>query len=602
MTETADPGRAYRGMPTTRPELMGTHCMVATSHWLASAAAMGALEKGGNAFDAAVTAGFVLQVVQPHMCGPAGEVPMILSYRGQAPVRVLAGQGPAPAAATISAYRDAGFEMMPGTGLMAATVPAAFDSWMLLLRDHGSLSLREVLNPAIGYARHGHPILPDVAEAIAAVADIFLDDWRSSAEVYLPGGKAPKPKSLYPIKALAETYIRVITEAEAAGGDRERQIERARLVWREGFVAEAIDDFCRTARVLDSSGERHGGLLTGADMAAWEAVFEPPLTFDYGGITIAKCGPWSQGPVMAQQLALLKGFDLGAMDPLGPDFIHTVTECAKLAFADREKFYGDPDFAPVPMHVLLSDDYNDKRRRLVTGDASLDLRPGHVPGYGAAEILVGKPDSGVAGAGEPGAAMESQMRSDTVHIDCADRFGNMVAATPSGGWLQSSPAVPGLGFPLGTRAQMFWLAEDHPSGLAPGKRPRTTLSPSMALKAGRPWLAFGTPGGDSQDQWPLIMLLRHLHYGLNLQEAIDLPQFQSFHFPSSFWPRDSEPGVLALEGGIAEATVEELKARGHRVVHQPPWSMGRMMAVAKEGPILKGAASSRFGQTYAMGR
>ncbi len=602
MTETADPGRAYRGMPTTRPELMGTFSMVATSHWLASAAAMGALEKGGNAFDAAVTAGFVLQVVQPHMCGPAGEVPMILSYRGQAPVRVLAGQGPAPAAATIAAYRDAGFEMVPGTGLMAATVPAAFDAWMLLLRDYGSLPLRDVMGPALGYARRGHPILPAVAEAIATVSDIFRTEWPSSAEVYLAGGKAPKPKTLYRINALAETYIRVITEAEAAGGDRERQIERARKVWREGFVAEAIDDFCRTARVLDSSGERHGGLLTGADMAAWEAVFEPPLTFDYGDITIAKCGPWSQGPVMAQQLALLKGFELGAMDPLGPDFIHTVTECAKLAFADREKFYGDPDFTPVPMHVLLSDEYNDKRRRLVTDDASLDLRPGFVPGYGAEEILVGESDGGVTGAGEPGAAMEGQMRSDTVHIDCADRFGNMVAATPSGGWLQSSPAVPGLGFPLGTRAQMFWLAENHPNGLAPGKRPRTTLSPSMALKAGRPWLAFGTPGGDGQDQSPLIMLLRHLHYGLNLQEAIDLPQFQSYHFPSSFWPRDAEPGVLELEGGIGEATVEELKARGHGVVRLPPWSMGRMMAVAKEGPILKGAASSRFGQTYAMGR
>jgi gamma-glutamyltranspeptidase/glutathione hydrolase len=602
MTETADPGRAYRGMPTTRPELMGTFGMVTSSHWLASAAAMGALEKGGNAFDAVVTAGFVLQVVQPHMCGPAGEVPMIFSHRGHTPVRVLAGQGPAPAAATIAAYRDVGFEMTPGTGLMAATVPAAFDSWMLLLRDYGSLSLRDVLDPAIGYARNGHPILPAVADAIAAVRDIFVTEWPSSAEVYLAGGAAPKPKSLYPIKALAETYIRVITEAESAGGNRERQIDRARKVWCEGFVAEAIDDFCRTAEVLDSSGRRHGGLLTGQDMAAWEAVYEPPLTYDYHGITIAKCGPWSQGPVMAQQLALLKGFDLGAMDPLGPDFVHTVTECAKLAFADREKFYGDPDFAPVPMHVLLSDDYNDHRRQLVGDDASLDLRPGHVPGYGAEEILVGRPDGGVTGTGEPGATLEGQMRSDTVHIDCADRFGNMVAATPSGGWLQSSPAVPGLGFPLGTRAQMFWLAEDHPSGLAPGKRPRTTLSPSFALKAGRPWLAFGTPGGDGQDQWPLTMLLRHLHYGLNLQEAVDLPQFQNFHFPNSFWPRDAALGVLELEGGIPEATAEELNARGHRVVRHPPWSMGRMMAVAKEGPILKGAASSRFQQTYAIGR
>jgi len=602
MIETADLGCAYRGMPTTRPELMGTFGMVATSHYLASAAAMAALEKGGNAFDAAVTAGFVLQVVQPHMCGPAGEVPMILSSRGQTPIRVLAGQGPAPAAATISAYRDVGFEMAPGTGLMAATVPAAFDSWMLLLRDYGSLPLRDVLEPALGYAHNGHPVLPAVADAIAAVADIFRTEWPSSAEVYLSGGEPPKAKSLYPIKALSETYIRVIDEVEAVGGNRERQIDHARKVWCEGFVAEAIDVFCRTTKALDSSGRRHGGLLTGQDLAAWEAIFEPPLTYDYHGITLAKCGPWSQGPVMAQQLALLKGFDLGAMDPLGPDFIHTVTECAKLAFSDREKFYGDPDFAQVPMDVLLSDDYNEHRRRLVSDDASLDLRPGYVPGFGAEEILVGKPDGGVIGAGEPGATLEGQMRSDTVHIDCADRFGNMVAATPSGGWLQSSPAVTGLGFPLGTRAQMFWLADDHPSGLAPGKRPRTTLSPSFALKDGQPWLAFGTPGGDGQDQWPLTVLLRHLHHGLNLQEAIDLPQFQNFHFPNSFWPRDASLGVLELEGGIPETTAVELEARGHQVVRHPPWSMGRMMAVAKEGPILKGAASSRFEQTYAIGR
>ncbi len=305
---------------------------------------------------------------------------------------------------------------------------------------------------------------------------------------------------------------------------------------------------------------------------------------------------------MAQQLALLKGFDLGAMDPIGPDFVHTVVECAKLAYADRDKFYGDPDFAPVPMHVLLSDDYNDARRALVGEEASLDLRPGEVPGYGAEEVLVGTAEGGVIGAGEPGATLEGQIRADTVHIDVADRFGNMISATPSGGWLQSSPVVPGLGFPLGSRMQMFWLAENHPSGLAPGKRPRSTLSPSFALRDGRPYLAFGTPGGDGQDQWPLITLLRHLHYGLNLQEAVDLPQFQSFHMPDSFWPRNAEPGVLGLEGHIPEATLEELVRRGHKVERYPPWGMGRMMAVARDGGILKGAASSRFQQTYAVGR
>jgi gamma-glutamyltranspeptidase/glutathione hydrolase len=597
-----DPGRRFRGRATTRPELLGTFGMVASSHWLASAAGMAAMEKGGNAFDAAVTAGFVLQVVQPHMSGPAGEAPMIFSHRGQTPVRVLAGQGPAPAAATIETYRDLGFEMMPGAGLMAATVPAAFDSWMCLLRDYGTLPLSDVLAPAIGYARHGHPVRPGVAEAIEAVRDVFRTEWQSSAPVYLVGGEAPEPHSLYRLTALAETYLRILREAEAAGGNRERQIERARKAWREGFIAEAIDTFCREARQLDSSGERHGGLLTGEDMAAWEAGYESPLTYDYHGITLAKCGPWSQGPVMAQQLALLKGFDLAAMNPVGADFVHTVIECAKLAFADREKFYGDPVFAEVPMDVLLSDEYNEARRALISEDASLELRPGEVPGYGAKTMLEGTIGGSVIGSGEPGAVLESHMRSDTVHIDCADRFGNIIAATPSGGWLQSSPVVPGLGFPLGTRAQMFWLDDDHPSGLAPGKRPRTTLSPSFALKDGVPWLAFGTPGGDSQDQWPLFVLLRHLHYGLNLQEAIDLPMFETYHFPNSFWPRDSVPGQLCLEGRFTARTVKALRERGHRVEQGEPWSIGRMMAVAKEGPILKGAASSRFMQTYAVGR
>ncbi|MCZ6885149.1 MAG: gamma-glutamyltransferase [Alphaproteobacteria bacterium] len=576
--------------------------MVTTSHWIATAAAMGAMEKGGNAFDAAVTAGFVLQVVQPHMCGPAGEAPMIFSYRGQTPVRVLAGQGPAPAAARIETYRDLGFEIAPGTGLMAATVPAAFDSWMCLLRDYGSLSLAEILAPAIAYAQDGHPVRPAVAEMIGSVRDVFLTEWQSSVDVYLVNGDAPKPHSLYRLTHMADTYKRILREAEAAGGNRERQIERARKTWREGFIAEAIDTFCRDARLLDSSGERHGGLLTGEDIAAWEASYEYPVTYDYHGITLAKCGPWSQGPVMAQQLALLKGFDLAAMDPAGPDFVHTVIECAKLAFADREKFYGDPNFVEVPLEVLLSDDYNEARRALVGEDASLELRPGEVPGYGAKVMLEGTAGGGVIGAGEPGAVLEGQVQSDTVHIDCADRFGNMVSATPSGGWLQSSPAIPGLGFPLGSRAQMFWLDEDHPSGLAPGKRPRTTLSPSFALKDGVPWLAFGTPGGDAQDQWPLYVLLRHLHFGLNLQEAIDLPIFETFHFPNSFWPRDSVPGHLGLEGHFRPQTVKALRERGHRIELGEPWSMGRMMAVAKEGPILKGAASSRYMQTYAAGR
>lgn len=597
---------ALGGFPTTRPELAGTFGMVASSHWLASAAGFGMLEKGGNAFDGAVAAGFVLQVVQPHMCGPLGEVPILFSREGGG-VTALAGQGPAPAAATIDAFRDAGFDTVPGTGLMATTVPAAFETWATLLQDHGSLSLAEVLAPALDYAANGHPVPPMVAGAIASMRDIFLTEWTTSAEAYLVAGEAPAPRSRYRLPILAATYQRVIREAEAGGGNREAVIERARVIWREGFVAEAIDNFCRNEKMLDSSGERHGGLLTGADMAAWRAPYEAPLTYDYHGYTLAKCGPWSQAPVALQQLALLKGFNLAGMDPLGPDFIHTVIECAKLAFADREKFYGDPDFVRVPMDVLLSDDYNNVRRKLVGADASLELRPGDVPGFGAARMLAGDGDGGalgsaLGGAGEPGRVLNEGVRSDTVHIDAVDRFGNIVSATPSGAWLQSSPAVPGLGFPLGTRAQMFWLDAAHPSGLAPGKRPRTTLSPSFALRNGVPYMAFGTPGGDMQDQWPLFCFLRHVHYGLNLQEAIDLPLFETLHFPNSFWPRDAVPGHLGLEGGMPEATVAELKRRGHRVEESPRWSMGRMMMVAKDGDMLRAGATSRFMQSYAVGR
>ena len=601
--------RPLGGFPTTRPELKGTFGMVTTSHWLASQAGMGMMEKGGNAFDAVVAAAFVLQVVQPHMCGPLGEVPVLFSREG-GKVTALAGQGPAPAAATIDAYRKEDFDTVPGTGLMAATVPAAFDSWMVLLADHGTLPLADVLAPALGYAANGYPVPPMVAGAIDSVREVFLAEWQTSAETYLVGGDAPRPGSLYRLSQLAETYTRVLREAEAGGGSREQVIARARKIWREGFVAEAVDRFCREGRVYDSSGERHGGLLTGEDMAKFAAPYEDPLVFDYCGHSVVKCGPWSQAPVALQQLALLKGFDLGAMDPLGPDFIHTVIECAKLAFADREKFYGDPKFARVPMDVLLSDAYNDARRRLVGAEASMDLRPGDVPGFGATRILTGDGagGAGMLSGGEPGRTLDTQgplekgVRSDTVHIEAVDRFGNIVSATPSGAWLQSSPVVPGLGFPLGTRAQMFWLDETHPSGLAPGKRPRTTLSPSFALKDGRPYMAFGTPGGDMQDQWPLYCFLRHVHFGLNLQEAIDLPLFETLHFPNSFWPRDAVPGHLGLEGGTPAATVSELRRRGHKVEESTAWSMGRVLMSSSEGGILRAAATSRFMQSYAVGR
>jgi gamma-glutamyltranspeptidase/glutathione hydrolase len=474
------------------------------------------------------------------------------------------------------------------------------------------MTLGEVLAPAIGYAQHGHPLLERASATIATVAQLFREHWPTSAAVYLPHDEVPAAGSLFANRTLAATYSRIVKEAESAGSDRIAQIERARKCWSQGFVAEAIDRFCRTQEIMDTSGRRHRGVLTADDMARWTPHIEEPLTYTYRGYTVCKTGPWGQGPVTLQQLALLKGFDLDGLDPTGPDFIHLVVECSKLAYADREAFYGDPDFVEVPMATLLSDAYNSERRKLVTGQASRELRPGSIEGFGAvvklrrepqaAQAGAGEPTVGRLGAGEPTVGRLGNTVGDTVHFDIIDKAGNMISSTPSGGWLHSSPVIPELGFCLGTRAQMFWLEEGHPAALAPGKRPRTTLSPSMALRDGEPYLAWGSPGGDGQDQWITQLFLRHVHCGMNLQEAIDAPAWHSEHFPGSFWPRTARPGVLVVEGRVPKKTVAELERRGHIVEIGPDWSEGRLTAASRVGPRRRAAANARGMQGYAAGR
>ena len=593
-------------MFTTRPEIAGTFGVVASTHWLASQVGMAVLERGGNAFDAACATAFTLQVAEPHLNGPGGDAPIILHDARTGTQRVVCGQGVAPRAATLERFQQLDIDLIPATGLLPAVVPGAFDAWCLLLRDWGTWELAEILAFAIGYARNGVHIVPRISATIEGVRPLFLQEWRSSAAVFLPGGNVPRPGSLFARPALADTYERVCREA--VGGTREARIDAARRAWYQGFVAEAVDRFCRDADVLDVTGRHHRGLLRGDDFARWSATVEAPLTYDYHGHTVLKCGPWSQGPAYLQQLALLRGFDLAAMDPNGADFVHTVVECAKLAFADREAYYGDPDFVRVPMEILLSDAYNSQRRGLVAPDASLELRPGSIPGYAAtvdheaatrADMLSGA----TAGTGEPTVARLGVIGADTCHLDVIDRHGNMVSATPSGGWLQSSPVVPGLGFCLGTRGQMFWLRPDLPNSLAPGKRPRTTLSPSFALRDGKPWMAFGTPGGEQQDQWSLIFLLRMAHYNMGIQEAIDAPSFHTEHWPSSFWPRVARPGKVVIEGRYPDAVLASLRARGHKAEKGEDWSEGRLSAARREpdGQMFAGA-NPRGMQGYAVGR
>ena len=554
---------------TTRPELRGTFGMVASTHWLASAAGMSVLERGGNAFDAACTTGFVLQVVEPHLNGPGGEVPAIAWSVDRGEPVVVCGQGVAPAAATIERFRELGHDLVPGTGVLAACVPGAFGGWLLQLRELGTWRLEDVLAFAIGYAESGYPLV----ERIAATIDLnreLLASWPGSAALYLP---APQPGKLLRNPALAATYRRIVEESR--GGSREDEIDRARSVFYEGFVAEEIDRFC----------VEEGGLLTGADLAAWQATLEPPATYEYRDLTVCKTGPWGTGPAALQQLALLQGFDLAELTEA--ELVHVVTECAKLAFADRDALYGDT--GEVPLDVLLSVEYNAERRALVGDDAS----EAYGSGIGRLPCLYDL--AATAGAGEPGRG--------TVHLDIADRFGNMISATPSGGWLQSSPVIAELGWPLGTRAQMFWLEEGLPSSLRPGSRPRTTLCPGLALRDGEPYLAWGTPGGDQQEQWALHVFLRHVDRGLNLQEAIDAPEFHTDHLISSFFPRGFEPRSLALESRFGARVVADLQRRGHEVTLWPPWAAGRVTAVAREPDgLLRAGANPRGMQGYAVGR
>lgn len=591
---------------TTRPEIRGTFGVVTSTHWIASAVGMAMLERGGNAFDASVAIGLVLQVVEPHLNGPAGDLPVIWREAGGEP-QVICAQGPAPKAATIEAMQDLGLTLIPGSGLLATVVPGAFDGWMKLLAEKGSMTLREVMEPAIFYAREGHPVLPRVANTIKGIADFLRTEWPSSAEVCLPGGDCPDPEGIFRNPALAATYGRIIDEAEAASADRVAQIEAARAIWSDGFVADAICDFIETAELADVSGQRHRALLAREDLSGWRARSEAPLSLDYHGWTVYKTGPWGQGPVLLQALAILRGIDLAAMDPCGTEFVHTVIEAMKLAYADREAYYGDPDFADIPMDVLLSEDYAAERRKLIGAQASTEQRPGRVPGFehlADAAIARAARDFGasVAVSVEPTMAHLVEKRGDTVHLDVIDRWGNMVSATPSGGWLQSSPAVPGLGFPLNSRAQMFWLEEGVPSGLRPGARPRTTLTPSLACNGDR-WLSFGTPGGDQQDQWQLIWFLRFVHHGGNLQANMDRPLFHSLHFQGSFYPRKAEPAKMLIEPAFDPAVIEELRARGHVVEVTEPWAVGRLTAALREpGGLLRAAATPRLMQAYAVGR
>ena len=591
---------------TTRPTLSGTFGMAASTHWIATATAQSVLERGGNAFDAAVAGAFVLHVVEPHLNGPGGDLVGIFATADDPAPTVLMGQGPAPAGATIEHYRSEGLDLVPGAGGLAAAVPGAVDAWLLLLRDHGTWELADVLSYAIGYARDGVPLLPQAAAAIAQLAELFTKHWSTSAELWMPNGEPPAPGSVVRNPAYADVLDGLCHASCTVRDDgpvgRAARIDAARREWKTGVVAHEASAFLSTPHRHSEGGE-HAAVITPDDFAAFDASYEPAVTAEFRGATIAKAGPWSQGPALLQTLRMLEPLDDDRLDPSQEVGAHTILEVQKLAYADRDAWYGDAD---VDLEALLSEDYAAERRALIGDEASAEHRPGALGGRDGFRPPLRTKDAfaAAAGTGEPTVSTSGRTRGDTCHIDVIDRWGNIVSATPSGGWLQSSPAIPALGFCLGTRLQMTWLEPGHPSSLAPGKRPRTTLTPTLVLRDGAPWFAIGSPGGDQQDQWQLLVLLRMLVGGYRAQEAIDAPALHTTAMPESFWPRTWTPAGAVVEDRLGDAVIEGLERRGHAVTRVGDWTLGRVSAVGTDAStgLLWAAANPRGMQGYAAGR
>ena len=574
---------------TTRPVIMGTHGMVTSGHYLASRIGLSVLEDGGNAVDAGVAMGFALSVLEPYIYGIGGEVPILIYLAKEKKVLALSGQGHAPQNSSIEFFKKLGINTIPGDGMLATAVPDAVSTWITALSLFGTMDLARVLEPAHDLALNGFPMYETLRAAIERSSELFLNDWPTSARAFMPEDRLPEVGEVWIQPDLAGMFKRLL-DAENRGKKKGRQegLQAAHDVFYRGEIAERIIDFAQNTSWPDSTGKKNSGLLTADDLSGYATRVEDPVTVNYRGIDVFKCGPWTQGPVFLQQLRILEGYDLAVMGHNSPEYVHLLIETAKLAFADREKYYGDPDFVDVPLDTLLSQKYAAERRQLIDPDrASMELRPGNAS--------VSNPVRREGGS--------DLHKGDTTHMDAVDRWGNMISATPSGGWFRSSPVIDGLGFPLGTRMQMFYLDPDHANALMPGKRPRTTLTPSLALKDGEPFMVFGTPGGDQQDQWTLQFFLNYVEFGMNIQEAVDAPNFHSSHFPASFYPHSAEPGAMAIENRIPKGTMASLKSKGHDVQVVKGWSHGRVLGIRYDAStgVMYGAASPRLETGYAMG-
>jgi gamma-glutamyltranspeptidase / glutathione hydrolase len=561
--------RAFRAEPndgrTFYPRLRGTRGAVACEHYLAADAAADILKGGGNAVDAAVAAVLVEGLVNPQMHTIGGECPMLIRMAGDSHVHAVNGNMAAPERATAQAYRERGLSDVPDRGILAAGVPAAFGALVTALMRFGRLPLAEVAAPATALARDGFAVhcglVGQAGFGIRDLQDLFRSEWPGSAALYLPDGRLPREGDLFRNPALAAMFDHLATLERKAGGGRTEGLQAVLDGFYRGDVAAEIAAFA----------EARDGLLARSDLARFETHIEEPVSLDFGDVTLFKCGFWNQGPALLQTLAILENHDLAALGHNSADYLHVLIEALKLAFADREQFYGDPRHVDVPAEALLSKEYGALRAALIDPNrADASLRPGDPRRMGAllpaADRLGGK-------AWGPG----------TVHVDVIDSEGNMVAATPSGGWIKSAEVVPALGFPLGNRMMTFYLdPPHHPNLVAPFKRPRTTISPSLAYKGGKPWMVFGSMGGDQQDQWQVQFLLNRVVFGMTIQEAIEAPKLSSEHFPGFFAPHDHFPNRVRIEPRVGEAALRELSRRGHEVEVAIDWTEGYLLAAERD--------------------
>jgi gamma-glutamyltranspeptidase / glutathione hydrolase len=596
---------------TFRPVVRGKRGAVAAGHPLSAEAGMRLLQQGGNAVDAGCAALLAASVIEISHFSFGGEVPIIIKPANAKPA-VINGQGTAPKLATREFFLDrekrgvreegpvytgapeyvsineggARPGVIPSSGILPATVPGVLDAVITSLDKFGTKSLAEVMQPAID-AADGFPIDELRVSYLERTRKIF-ERWESSARVFLPNGRVPKVGEIFSQADLARTLRAIVAaEQKAKAKGRHGALMAARDYFYKGDVAKRIADF----------SEKNGGLMRAGDFAAFHAKVEEPTKTTYRGYEIYKTGFWAQGPAMLELLNILEGYDLKAAKHNSVSYIHTLVEAMKLAFADRDKFYGDPDFVKVPAAELLAKDYAGLRRSLIDADrASMEHRPGDP--LGKAPLLPNNPQPSLTGESK---VPEAERANDTTCVNVIDKDGNVFSATPSGAWL---PAVVAgdTGVLMGQRMQSFLLEAGHPNVLEPGKRPRVTLTPTLVMKDGKPLLALSTPGGDNQDQSLLQVLLNIIEFEMNVQEAVEAPRFQTLHLVSSFDDHRFNPGVLKIEDRIDKTILSALLSRGHKVEAVPAWgnaSAPTVIMLRPDSGVIEAGADPRRGR-YAI--